>query len=53
VQLIDGIKFIFDDAWLLIRESGTEPAYKLYAEAGTAAELRRIVACGRRALEQE
>lgn len=29
----DGFKFYFDDAWLLIRPSGTEPLVRFYAEA--------------------
>ncbi|MCX7880471.1 MAG: phosphoglucomutase/phosphomannomutase family protein [Ignavibacteria bacterium] len=31
----DGFKFYFDDAWLLIRPSGTEPLVRFYAEASS------------------
>ena len=32
----DGVKFLFaDDAWLLLRPSGTEPLVRIYAEAPT------------------
>jgi len=31
---IDGRRLVFDDAWLIIRFSGTEPLLRLYAEAG-------------------
>ena len=31
---VDGIKFLLpDDAWLLMRASGTEPLVRVYAEA--------------------
>ena len=34
VQTIDGVKLIFEDeSWLLFRQSGTEPALRIYAEA--------------------
>ena len=33
---IDGRRLLFDDAWLIIRFSGTEPLLRLYAEAGQA-----------------
>ncbi|MBP1728497.1 MAG: Phosphoglucomutase [Deltaproteobacteria bacterium] len=44
----DGFKFIFaDGAWLLIRPSGTEPVLRLYSEAGSPAEVERLLAAGR------
>ncbi|MDR3283006.1 MAG: phosphoglucosamine mutase [Candidatus Methanoplasma sp.] len=30
---IDGLKLIFDDSWVLLRPSGTEPIYKIFAES--------------------
>ena len=34
VQTVDGVKLIFqDESWLLFRQSGTEPALRIYAEA--------------------
>ncbi|MDQ3667206.1 MAG: phosphoglucomutase/phosphomannomutase family protein [Acidobacteriota bacterium] len=34
VQTVDGVKLIFEDeSWLLFRQSGTEPALRIYAEA--------------------
>ena len=34
VQTVDGVKLIFDDeSWLLFRQSGTEPALRIYSEA--------------------
>ena len=29
----DGLKIYYDDAWVLIRPSGTEPKYRIYTEA--------------------
>ncbi len=34
VDDIDGRRWIFDDAWLISRFSGTEPLLRIYAEAG-------------------
>lgn len=34
VQTIDGVKLVFqDESWLLLRQSGTEPVLRIYAEA--------------------
>ncbi|MCL4554543.1 MAG: phosphoglucomutase/phosphomannomutase family protein, partial [Actinobacteria bacterium] len=36
IDRTDGIKFLLaDDAWLLLRTSGTEPLVRVYAEAST------------------
>ena len=45
---IDGIKFLLDDdAWLLMRASGTEPLVRIYAEGPDAARVERLLAAGR------
>jgi len=44
----DGVKFLLaDDAWLLLRASGTEPLIRIYAEASTMAKADSILAVGR------
>ena len=44
----DGIKFLFDDdAWMLMRTSGTEPLVRVYAEAPTAGVVDDLLADGR------
>jgi phosphomannomutase len=44
----DGIKFLLpDDAWLLMRASGTEPLVRIYAEAPSAGVVDDLLAAGR------
>jgi phosphomannomutase len=43
VITIDGVKLLLEDgSWVLFRKSGTEPVVRVYAEAGSAAELERL-----------
>lgn len=45
----DGYKFrLEDDAWLLVRPSGTEPVLRIYAEAATPERVAALLAAGRR-----
>jgi len=49
VNLTDGVKIQFkDNNWLLFRLSGTEPLARLYAEACTPKDLKRLLAMGKR-----
>jgi phosphomannomutase/phosphoglucomutase len=44
ISTIDGVKIWFEDGRsILIRPSGTEPVYRLYAEAKTSEKARRLV----------
>jgi phosphomannomutase len=44
----DGVKFFMpDDAWLLMRTSGTEPLVRVYAEAPSAGVVDDLLAAGR------
>lgn len=48
VSTMDGTKLMFDDeSWLLFRQSGTEPALRIYAEATSTAKLHRLLEAGR------
>mgnify|MGYP003323995477 FL=1 len=39
----DGIKIQFDDSWLHIRKSNTEPIIRIYSEAKSEKECKKIV----------
>ena len=44
----DGVKFLLpDDAWLLLRPSGTEPLVRVYAEAPTMGVVDDLLAAGK------
>ena len=43
VQTLDGVKFKMEDAWLILRASGTEPLLRLYAEAPTTVEVKTLL----------
>jgi len=48
----DGVKFLLaDDAWLLLRPSGTEPLVRVYSEAPTAETVTALLAAGRALVE--
>ena len=40
---LDGVKAFYDDGWLLIRPSGTEPICRVFAESTAAARARELV----------
>jgi phosphomannomutase len=43
----DGVKFIADNgAWLMLRGSGTEPVLRIYAEAKSDADARKLIQDG-------
>ena len=47
IDRLDGTKFQFaDDAWLLLRASGTEPAVRVYAEASSQAKVEALIEAG-------
>ena len=47
VKSYDGVKFVArDGSWLMLRGSGTEPILRIYAEAGSDADARRLLRLG-------
>jgi phosphomannomutase len=43
VETTDGFKLFFDDAWVLMRASGTEPLIRFYAEADSSFKLNALL----------
>ena len=46
VNDIDGVKVHYDDGWVLVRPSGTEPIFRIFAEAKTDARAKALAAEG-------
>ena len=42
VSYLDGCKVYFQDAWIIVRFSGTEPRVRIFAEAPTMAEAKEL-----------
>ncbi len=49
----DGLHLSWDDSWLHVRPSGTEPIVRLIAEAPSKAAAQQLVAAAQRTLEPE
>ncbi len=43
---LDGMKIRYSDGWLLLRPSGTEPIFRIFAEARTKQRARQLVEMG-------
>jgi phosphomannomutase len=53
VGSLDGSKVYLDgEAWILFRQSGTEPLLRVYSEAPTSAAVQEILSAGLRFVEQ-
>ncbi len=51
INRMDGVKFLFENnAWMLIRPSGTEPMVRIYAESENAVDLENLLEQGRKYL---
>ncbi|MCM8787327.1 MAG: phosphoglucomutase/phosphomannomutase family protein [Candidatus Omnitrophica bacterium] len=47
INKLDGIKLITEDSWLMLRQSGTEPIVRVYAEARNKKEADRLLNLGK------
>jgi len=47
----DGLRITFDDGWLLLRPSGTEPLFRCFAEARTGERAKELVELGMKELK--
>jgi phosphomannomutase len=48
INRLEGVKFMLpDDAWLMLRASGTEPLARVYAEAPTRHEVEQLLEAGK------
>jgi phosphomannomutase/phosphoglucomutase len=43
---LDGVKLLFEEGWILMRPSGTEPLYRCFSEAGTQEDADRLAERG-------
>ena len=51
INRMDGVKFLFaNNAWMLMRPSGTEPMVRIYAESESKDDLENLLEQGRRYL---
>ena len=50
VDRTDGLRVNFEDGWLLLRPSGTEPIFRCFAEAGEANRAEELAELGMREL---
>jgi phosphomannomutase len=47
VKTYDGVKYVAEDGtWLMLRGSGTEPILRIYAEAKSGADVKKLLALG-------
>jgi phosphomannomutase len=47
MKTFDGVKFVGEDfSWLMLRGSGTEPILRIYAEAKSGADVRKLLKLG-------
>lgn len=52
IDTTDGTKIIFDDGWVLVRASGTEPIIRIFSEAKSEEKAREYLELGIKLLEE-
>ena len=43
INTLDGLRLEFDNSWMLIRASGTEPAIRVIAESTSKSKVNRLI----------
>ncbi len=51
INTVDGLKIILEDSWLLLRPSGTEPLFRIYAESNDEGEMKELLKYGKNLVE--
>lgn len=51
IILDDGVKFLFKDSWLLLRESGTNNLFRIYAESPLLKQTQKLIRLGKQIIE--
>ena len=52
VDTMDGLKLVYaDESWILLRPSGTEPLFRLYAEADNQSKVDKLVSENKKLIE--
>ena len=46
----DGVKIIMESSWVLVRPSGTEPIYRIFAEAETPEKAENLAKENKKAI---
>jgi phosphomannomutase/phosphoglucomutase len=52
LNTIDGIKACTDKGWVLVRPSGTEPIYRIFAESKNMEEAKNLAEKGKKMIEK-
>lgn len=52
VDKTDGVKIIMKDSWVLVRPSGTEPIYRIFAESKSQDEAKEIAEKNKKQIEE-
>ncbi len=52
IDRTDGLKVYIEDGWVLIRPSGTEPIYRIFAESKDIEKARELAETGKRNIEK-
>ena len=52
-DFMDGIKIFFENSWLLIRRSGTENVFRIYAESDKRKRSQDLIRIGRGLIEKK